>query len=79
MIRERVMVGLSRAKDADKVAAIVAARAKGTGIRRIARDLGVGWERAAGEVTGRACLAARLVAAIYARPIDQVQRLINFR
>jgi hypothetical protein len=28
--------------DADKVAAIVAARAKGTGIRRIARDLGVG-------------------------------------
>jgi DNA invertase Pin-like site-specific DNA recombinase len=56
MIRERVMAGLSRAKadgiqlgrrrledtDADKVAAIVAARAKGTGIRRIARDLGVG-------------------------------------
>ena len=28
--------------DTDKVAAIVAARAKGTGIRRIARDLGVG-------------------------------------
>ena len=28
--------------DADKVAAIVAARAKGTGIRRIARELGVG-------------------------------------
>jgi hypothetical protein len=28
--------------DADKVAAIVAARAAGTGIRRIARDLGVG-------------------------------------
>ena len=26
----------------DKVAAIVAARAKGTGIRRIARELGVG-------------------------------------
>jgi DNA invertase Pin-like site-specific DNA recombinase len=56
MIRERVMAGLSRAKadgiqlgrrrledsDADKVAAIMAARAKGTGIRRIARDLGVG-------------------------------------
>jgi hypothetical protein len=56
MIRERVMAGLSRAKadgiqlgrrrledsNADKVAAIVAARAKGTGIRRIARDLGVG-------------------------------------
>jgi DNA invertase Pin-like site-specific DNA recombinase len=56
MIREWVMAGLSRAKadgiqlgrrrpedsDADKVAAIVAARAKGTGIRRIARDLGVG-------------------------------------
>jgi DNA invertase Pin-like site-specific DNA recombinase len=56
MIRERVMAGLSRAKadgiqlgrrrledsDADKVAAIVAARAAGTGIRRIARDIGVG-------------------------------------
>jgi DNA invertase Pin-like site-specific DNA recombinase len=56
MIRERVMAGLSRAKadgiqlgrrrledtDADKVAAIVAARAKGTGIRRIARELEVG-------------------------------------
>src|ERR1700685_4512155 len=56
MIRERVMAGLSRARadgtqlgrrrledsDADKVAAIVVARAKGTGIRRIARDLGVG-------------------------------------
>jgi hypothetical protein len=56
MIRERVMAGLSRAKadgiqlgrrrledsDADKVAAIVAARVKGTGIRRIARGLGVG-------------------------------------
>jgi DNA invertase Pin-like site-specific DNA recombinase len=56
MIRECVMAGLSRAKadgiqlgrrrledtDADKVSAIVAARAKGTGIRRIARDLGVG-------------------------------------
>jgi DNA invertase Pin-like site-specific DNA recombinase len=56
MIRERVMAGLSRAKadgiqlgrrrledsDVDKVAAIVAARARGTGIRRIARDLGVG-------------------------------------
>jgi hypothetical protein len=28
--------------DADKVAAIMAARAAGTGIRRIARELGVG-------------------------------------
>jgi hypothetical protein len=28
--------------DPDKVTAILAARAKGTGIRRIARDLGVG-------------------------------------
>ncbi len=50
------MAGLSRAKaegiqlgrrrledsDADKVAAIVAARANGIGIRRIARELGVG-------------------------------------
>ena len=35
MIRKRVMAGLG-------VAAIMAARAKGTGIRRIARDLGVG-------------------------------------
>jgi DNA invertase Pin-like site-specific DNA recombinase len=56
MIRERVMAGLARAKeqgtklgrhrledtDADKVTAIVAARAAGTGIRRIAKDLGVG-------------------------------------
>ena len=56
MIRERVMAGLSRAKadgiqlgrrrlehsDAAKVAAIVAARAAGTGVRRIARELGVG-------------------------------------
>jgi DNA invertase Pin-like site-specific DNA recombinase len=56
MIRERVMAGLSRAKadgvqlgrrrledtDADKVAAIMTARAKGTGLRRIARELGVG-------------------------------------
>jgi DNA invertase Pin-like site-specific DNA recombinase len=56
MIRERVMAGLSRAKadgtqlgrrrledsDADKAAAIVAARANGTGVRRIARELGVG-------------------------------------
>jgi DNA invertase Pin-like site-specific DNA recombinase len=56
MIRERVMAGLSRAKadgarpggrriedtDAGKVAAIVAARAAGTGIRRIAREFGVG-------------------------------------
>jgi DNA invertase Pin-like site-specific DNA recombinase len=53
---KRVMAGLSRTKadgiqlgrrrledsDADKVAAIVAARAQGVGIRRIARDLGVG-------------------------------------
>lgn len=52
MTRERVMAGLSRAKadgiqlgrrrledtDADKVTAIIAARAEGTGIRRIARD-----------------------------------------
>src|SRR6476619_271702 len=56
MIRERVMAGLARAKaegtrlgrrrledtDAKKVAAIRRARLKGTGIRRIARDLGVG-------------------------------------
>jgi DNA invertase Pin-like site-specific DNA recombinase len=56
MIRERVMAGLARAKeqgttlgrrrledtDAGKVSAIVAARAAGTGIRRIARELGVG-------------------------------------
>jgi DNA invertase Pin-like site-specific DNA recombinase len=56
MIRERVMAGLSRARadgtqlgrrrledsDAAKAAAIVAARATGTGIRRIARELGVG-------------------------------------
>src|SRR5471030_1943123 len=56
MIRERVMAGIARARadgtrlgrrrledsDADKVAAIVAARAKGIGIRRIARELGVG-------------------------------------
>jgi DNA invertase Pin-like site-specific DNA recombinase len=56
MIRERVMAGLSRAKadgiqlgrrrledsDADKVVAITAARAKGTGIRRTAREVGVG-------------------------------------
>jgi DNA invertase Pin-like site-specific DNA recombinase len=56
MIRERVMAGLSRARadgiqlgrrrledtDADKVAAIMAARAKGTGVRRIAREFGVG-------------------------------------
>jgi DNA invertase Pin-like site-specific DNA recombinase len=50
------MAGLARAKsqgiqlgrrrledtDADKVAAILAARAKGTGLRRIARELRVG-------------------------------------
>jgi DNA invertase Pin-like site-specific DNA recombinase len=62
MIRERVIVGLSRAKadgiqlgrrrledtDADKVTAIVAARAKGIGIRKIARELGVGVARCCG-------------------------------
>jgi DNA invertase Pin-like site-specific DNA recombinase len=53
MIRERVMSGLARAKsqgtplgrprlDAKKVEAIRRARAAGNGIRRIARDLGVG-------------------------------------
>ena len=56
MIRKRVIAGLSRAQgrrhsarppaaedtDADKVTAIVAARANGIGIRRIARELGVG-------------------------------------
>ena len=56
MIHARIMAGLARAKsqgiqlgrrrledtDADKVAAIMAARAKGTGLRRIARELGVG-------------------------------------
>jgi DNA invertase Pin-like site-specific DNA recombinase len=56
MIRERVLAGLARAReqgtqlgrqrledtDAKKVAAIRRARMKGTGIRRIARDLGVG-------------------------------------
>jgi DNA invertase Pin-like site-specific DNA recombinase len=56
MIRERVLAGLARAReqgtqlgrrrledtDAKKVAAIRRARLKGTGIRRIARDLGVG-------------------------------------
>jgi DNA invertase Pin-like site-specific DNA recombinase len=56
MNRERVMAGLSRAKadgtqlgrrriedtDASKVAAIIAARAGGAGIRRIARKFGVG-------------------------------------
>src|ERR1700678_1776731 len=69
MIRERVMAGLSRAKadgiqlgrrriedsDAAKVTAIVAARANGTGIRRIARDLGVGVGtvlRVTGETSG---------------------------
>jgi DNA invertase Pin-like site-specific DNA recombinase len=71
MIRERVMAGLSRAtadgirlgrrrmedSDADKVAAIVAARAKGTGIRRIARELGVGVGTVL-RVTGKARLGA---------------------
>src|SRR5262245_784449 len=56
MIRERVLAGLARAReqgtklgrrrledaDMDKVEAIRAARASGLGIRRIARDLGVG-------------------------------------
>jgi DNA invertase Pin-like site-specific DNA recombinase len=56
VIRERVMAGLSRARaegtqlgrrriedtDAAKGAAIMAARAAGTGIRRIAREFGVG-------------------------------------
>jgi DNA invertase Pin-like site-specific DNA recombinase len=56
MIHSRIMAGLARAKsqgvqlgrrriedtDADKVAAIVAARAKGTGVRRIAREFEVG-------------------------------------
>jgi DNA invertase Pin-like site-specific DNA recombinase len=56
MIRERVMAGLARAKeqgtqlgrrrledtDADKVAAILSARKSGTGVRRIAREMGVG-------------------------------------
>lgn len=56
MIRERVVAGLARARaegvklgrkriedaDALKVAAIRLARAEGKGIRRIARDLGVG-------------------------------------
>jgi DNA invertase Pin-like site-specific DNA recombinase len=56
MIRERVMAGLARARadgtklgrkrleetDGKKVAAIRSAKSKGMGIRRIARDLGVG-------------------------------------
>jgi DNA invertase Pin-like site-specific DNA recombinase len=56
MIKERVRAGLARAReqgkklgrrrledtDAAKIGAIRSARAKGTGIRRIARDLGVG-------------------------------------
>jgi DNA invertase Pin-like site-specific DNA recombinase len=56
MIHARIMAGLARAKsqgvrlgrrriedtDADKAAAIITARAKGTGVRRIARELGVG-------------------------------------
>jgi DNA invertase Pin-like site-specific DNA recombinase len=73
MIRERVMAGLSRAKadgtqlgrrrledsDAEKVAAIVAARAAGTGIRRIARELGVGVGTVL-RVTGEAAYVRRL-------------------
>jgi DNA invertase Pin-like site-specific DNA recombinase len=56
MIRERVLAGIARAReqgtqlgrrrlvdtDSKKVAAIRSARKKGVGIRRIARDLGVG-------------------------------------
>jgi DNA invertase Pin-like site-specific DNA recombinase len=56
MIRERVLTGLARAREQgiqlgrrrledtepNKAAAIRRARAKGTGIRRIARDMGVG-------------------------------------
>jgi DNA invertase Pin-like site-specific DNA recombinase len=56
MIRERVLAGIARARDqgtqlgrrrledtdAKKVAAIRSARKKGVGVRRIARDLGVG-------------------------------------
>jgi DNA invertase Pin-like site-specific DNA recombinase len=79
MIRERVMAGLSRAKadgiqlgrrrledsDADKVAAIVAARAKGTGIRRIARDLGVGvGQRSACIRSARGRLGARSIVSL---------------
>jgi DNA invertase Pin-like site-specific DNA recombinase len=70
IIRERVNAGLARAKakgvtlgrrrledsDADKVAAILAARAKGSGIRRIARELGVGVGTVL-RVTGEAALA----------------------
>ena len=56
MIRERVLAGLARARaegkhlgrkrledtDAKKVAAIKSLRARGTGFRRISRELGVG-------------------------------------
>jgi DNA invertase Pin-like site-specific DNA recombinase len=56
MIRERVLAGIARARDqgtqldrrrledtdAKKVAAIRSAPKKGVGVRRIARDLGVG-------------------------------------
>ena len=56
MIRERVLAGLARARsdgtklgrrpiektDGKKAEAIRKARAKGTGVRRIARDFGVG-------------------------------------
>jgi len=77
MIREWVMAGLLRAKadgiqlgrrrledsDARKVAAIVAARADGTGIRRIARDLGV---------VGRCCGVIGAVAPVSA--VGQVKR-----
>jgi DNA invertase Pin-like site-specific DNA recombinase len=56
MIRERVMAGLARAKadgtklgrrplettDSKRAAAIASMLAKGTGVRRIARELGVG-------------------------------------
>jgi hypothetical protein len=45
--------------DADKVAAIVAARAKGTGVRRIGREFGVGVGTVL-RLTGEAALVRRL-------------------
>jgi hypothetical protein len=44
IVFDRIQLGRRRLEDsdADKVAAIVAVRAKGTGVRRIARELGVG-------------------------------------
>jgi hypothetical protein len=47
------------ATDADKVAAIVAARAIGTGVRRIGRELGVGVGTVL-RLTGEAALVRRL-------------------